>query len=201
MRLRREMQREREITTRAELEDALQDLGARRDEFAVLEAEKRSWAQASGASATGFAFEVMDLGRHLQSRREDLSREEALSLFTAWLERDERWRTEVEWDPGPSDPASGAAGGWRPVTFRDARIALSVALLLALAGRQVHRRFPDGGAALFLYFVAAMAAFVAAAFARGAYRRQRAPRTPGVADPFPRDPEDRGGARSRLTRE
>lgn len=200
MRLRRETRSDREIATRAELEDALQDLGARRDEFAVLELEQRSWAQAAGTGATGFVFEVMDRGRHLQSRRQDLSKGEVLSLFTAWLERDERWRTEVEWGPGPSDPASGAAGGWRPVTFRDAAVALAVALLLVFVGRQVQLRARDATLAFFPYFIAAMAAFVAVVFARGAYRRQRDDR-PGGAAPSQRDPGDRGGSPNRMTRE
>jgi hypothetical protein len=143
MRLSREKGCDVEISTPAELDQALADLGTGDQDFAVLDRGDGAFAQAAGSRSSGFVFEVREGDVHRQSRRSDLSREEVLALFAAWLEGDERWRTAAEWGPGPSDPASGSAGGWIPATYRHAGIVLALALVLIGAAEWKRQRTRD----------------------------------------------------------
>lgn len=140
MRLTTSAEPDAQVTTRAELEGALRDIGSRGYGFAVLHRADRVWAQLGGSSSTGFVLEAYEHGAHLQSQRRDLSHAEAVAFLAAWLEGDEGWRTAIEWVPGPLDPASGPRGGWRRVTFRLATVVFVIALCLALLGGWTRER-------------------------------------------------------------
>lgn len=133
MKLGRESGTELRIETRAELERAVEDLGRADDAFAVLTRDDGAFAQAAG-SRSGFVFEVVEDGKGAQSRRADLSHEEVVALFASWLDGDDRWRTAIEWGPGPDDPASGARGGWIALKQRHALFVLAAAVAVAGIG-------------------------------------------------------------------
>lgn len=139
MRLSRNGARDQEVGTLAELEEAIRDLGARRREFVVLRRDGHQWAQAAGSSARGFVVEVCEGGKHLESCRSDLTHAEAQALLGAWLEGGDAWRAGMEWQPGVGDPASGARGGWRPVTYRHATFVFALALAGDFVRQQARR--------------------------------------------------------------
>jgi hypothetical protein len=196
MQLSREDGRDHQISTRADLERAIADLGTSDEGSALLERRDGSFVQATGSRPAGFVFEVREGKSHLQSRRKNLSYGEIVPLFVAWLHGDERWRTAIEWEPG--DSASGSAFGWFPATRRHAMLAFAVALLAAGAAEWL--RQARGERLVLLYAFAVVAALTAARIVRDVSRRERAKRGNGAADQAQLGSAPRGGSPNRMMR-
>jgi len=138
VKLEREDGRRREVASRADIEQYVADLGARKQELAVLSAADGSFAQATGSASHGFVLEVRDPngGTHHQSRRSDLSHREILDLFVAFLGGARDRPGGIEYVPGPMDgeriaPPLAAA--------RTVKIAVVLAVF-ALGGAECERR-------------------------------------------------------------
>jgi hypothetical protein len=88
-----------EISSRAELERALANLGADGNGYAVLECEEQIYIQAAATGRDRFVAEYRDGSEeaHFSSARKNLSLAEVVELFGSYLEDTEGWKTSIEW--------------------------------------------------------------------------------------------------------
>jgi hypothetical protein len=107
-----------EISSRGELEGALQTFGDEGHDFAALGREDQVFIQASGTGRDRFVVEYRDGTDQFSSTRSNLSRAEVVELFGAYLDGTDAWRTSLEWEQ--MDPAlfSGRRRGPLKLAFR-----------------------------------------------------------------------------------
>lgn len=93
------------------IEDALRKLDGASNHFAILSIDEMTYMQASGSAETGFVIEYQDgaLDEHFKSTDTAIPLERVSKAFQSYLRRDDKWKSEFEWEKDEAVAGGGCA--------------------------------------------------------------------------------------------
>ena len=110
-----------------QIEEAIHSLTGDGDSFAILARADEVYIQTSGDPRNGFVLEYRDGSDkdHYSCSNFNLTAEQIIRAFQSYLADDDKWRSELEWQPQVFDYSEGAGKG--------KKVAVAVGLILIAA--------------------------------------------------------------------
>jgi hypothetical protein len=110
-----------------QIEESLRSLTGDGDSFAILARADQTYIQTSGDPHNGFVLEYRDGSEeeHYSCSNVDLTIDKVVGAFQSYLANDDKWKSDLEWEPHTFDYSGGAGIG--------KKIAAAVGLILAMA--------------------------------------------------------------------
>jgi len=110
-----------------QIEESIRSLTDDVDSFAILARSDQVYIQTSGDPHNGFVLEYRDGSEeeHYSCTNFELTAEQVIRAFQSYLANDDKWKSELEWQPQVFDYSGGAGTG--------KKVAVAVGLILMLA--------------------------------------------------------------------
>ena len=110
-----------------QIERSIRSLTGKGDSFAILARADQDYIQTSGDSRNGFVLEYREGSeeKHFSCSSTELSVEQVISAFQSYLAADDKWKSELEWQPQVFEYSGGAGAG------KKAAVVIALVVLVA----------------------------------------------------------------------
>lgn len=99
------------------IEESIRSLTGEDDSFAILARDDQTYIQTSGDPNHGFVLEYRDGSEeeHYSCSNFELSAEQVIRAFQSYLAANDKWKSELEWQPQVFDYSGGTSAGKKAV--------------------------------------------------------------------------------------
>ena len=89
------------LVSNRQIEESIRSLTGDGDSFAILARAEQEYIQTSGDPSHGFVLEYRDGSedKHFSCSNFELSAEQVIRAFQSYLAADDKWKSELEWQP------------------------------------------------------------------------------------------------------
>ena len=89
------------LVSNRQIEESIRSLTGDGDSFAILARAEQEYIQTSGDPSHGFVLEYRDGSedKHFSGSNFELSAEQVIRAFQSYLAADDKWKSELEWQP------------------------------------------------------------------------------------------------------
>lgn len=123
------------LVSNRQIEGSIRSLTGDGDSFAILARADQEYIQTSGDPGNGFVLEYRDGSEeeHYSCTNVELSAEQVIRAFQSYLAVDDKWKSELEWQPQEFGYSAGAGAGKKAAVIIGAIVVVAVAWALFAA--------------------------------------------------------------------